>query len=124
MKYLYSDYAVLGSAKRGQARQLLSQYVRCLSLCISAAAIVLVLIASNQFTATAKPQLKGSGPGVAYLSFPQFDCNTLSFNGQSGAMNGYAAVRIWANSTSNTPIVDSYVAGYPSYYAPITGGGP
>jgi hypothetical protein len=52
-------------------------------------------------------------------------CDSFSFTAQdsdtSGEQSvGYAAVRLWSNGTK---IVDSYVAGYPQYYAEMGPGG-
>lgn len=62
---------------------------------------------------------RASSPGISGLELDQLDCSSFHFNGFSGDGSGYAGVRIWANNTAGTPLVDSYVAGYPSSYTGI-----
>ena len=87
---------------------------------ITSAVIVLVLLTAGQFIATAQPAaLRNNGAGIGSIFAWQADCSSFGFQGTDADKSGYAAVRIWLNSSSGTPIVDSYVAGYPSYYTPI-----
>ena len=61
--------------------------------------------------------------GITSVKVLSPTCSQFFVDGQSSPLNGYAAVRVWLNNTSGTPLVDSYVAGYPSYYFPINGDG-
>src|SRR5579859_1455181 len=88
------------------------QWFRRVRLTLSVLVITFVLAAGSQFTARA------DSPGIVSLNSVQFDCANFRFNAGSayGVTSGYAAVRIWINSPTGTPLVDSYVAGYPGYY--------
>ena len=113
MKYLYSDYAGLGSARRRQVRQFVSRYIHRLSLCISAVVIACLTIIGGRF-----PVAADNVTGIGYLYGDQLDCSNFRFQASSSE-SGYGAVRIWVNSPSGTPLVDSFVAGYPAYYVPL-----
>ena len=47
-------------------------------------------------------------------------CDHLDFWADAFPHNGYAAVRLWVNSPSGTPLVDSYIPGHPSFYEAIS----
>src|SRR5579859_5076538 len=114
MYHVYSGFTWLASAKRRSVREMLRPYARRISLCLAAVVIAFLAMAGSQSHVTAKPQAS-----IGPFNVSQFDCNSFYFGGQSTNKSGYAAVRIWVGSTSGTPIVDSYVAGYPSYYTPF-----
>src|SRR5579859_8059851 len=112
MSHIYPGFARLASAKCHQLRQFIRRHIRRISLCISAVLVAFVLIANGQFRVSAD-----SSSGVSALIVAQADCGSFAFQASSAIVSGYAAVRIWVNNTSGTQLVDSYIAGYPSYYA-------
>jgi len=98
--------------------------VRHMRACI-AAVVIALLLAGNQLTASAYPQipvrLGGNPPAGIIWVDPSSggDCSYFHFHASSNSGDGYAAIRIWAGGANGTPLVDSYVSGYPSFYAPI-----
>jgi len=89
-------------------------HVRQAGICILVMVVAILTLAGNQFGVLAGPPL-----GVYQLNVWQFDCAHFRFQAESNPVGGYAAVRIWLNSPSGTPLVDSFSSGYPSYYAPL-----
>lgn len=49
----------------------------------------------------------------------QFDCVNFTFLA-TGTPGGFAGVRIWVGQAGGTALVDSFTAGYPSSYTPIS----
>ncbi len=90
------------------------QWVRRVRFCLAALVITFLVAAGSQSRVSAD-----TGPGIVNLNSVQFDCANFRFNAASAADTGYAAVRIWLNSPTGTPLVDSYIAGYPGYYATL-----
>jgi len=56
--------------------------------------------------------------GISAIRVDQFDCATFKFAVTQAVTGGFAAVRIWAGQGS-TPIVDSFMPGFPSSYTSI-----
>lgn len=61
--------------------------------------------------------------GVTLQTNWYFGCSYYFFNGDAYPYSGFVGVRIWVNKVGGTPIVDSYIAGYPSYFAAINSTG-
>jgi hypothetical protein len=96
---------------------MLKKYRRRLGLSIAMLAILVLITTGVLFTANAAPT-----PGISLLSVSQFDCSSFNFSGGVSPFSGFAAVRIWVNSANGTPLVDSFVPGYPSAYFPVQSG--
>jgi hypothetical protein len=97
-------------------------YIRRSVACFSVVVIVLMILVGNPGKTIAKPDL-GPTPGPTGISsvLPGFfDCSSFSIAAaNSYTSGGYIAARIWQGSSSGTPVVDSYVSGYPAFYLPI-----
>src|SRR5579859_2517305 len=114
------------SSQLNQSNLLFRRGFRPILASISAAIVALLLLAGNQFTAAAYPQMPvhlgvTAGPGgIAWVNpHTESDCSLFHIHGASYSGGGYAAVRLWMGGANGTPLIDSYVAGYPSLYFPI-----
>src|SRR5689334_23805602 len=96
---------------------MLKRYGRRARIYLSVAVIVLLAISGSYFTTHASP------PAAIYgLSNVDLDCSNFHFQG-AASPSGFAAVRIWVNDHSHTPLVDSFTSGYPGYYVTIPNSG-
>ncbi len=96
--------------------------IRRSGVCYSAVLILLMMLIVNPGKTIAQPDLGATpGPtGISSVIVGHLDCSSFIFSAaNSYTSGGYAAVRIWVNSPSGTPLVDSYVPGYPNFYSAI-----
>jgi hypothetical protein len=57
--------------------------------------------------------------GIWQVAAATLYCDHVDFAAQAFPHTGYAALRLWVNNTNGTPLVDSYLPGYPTYYGSI-----